>query len=181
MSGGGKIDCGPSPPGCPLDWNARCVIDPCSCKPIWMNEDIRTPSDACLHSLIAKCVPEDECPMEFECLPSKENFKDTYNLPPEYDVQCVMETCTCMPSWKIYEVNSGPLVIPGFHQKCTEDEPKCCKPGDYKPNNCTSMIKPSQDRCKSMRCVGVKVNRQTCTIMDPCDDCNIKAMSKKSK
>jgi len=168
-------DCGSIPFECGSDWKARCVIDPCSCKSIWMNEDIRPLSDDCLHALMAKCVLEKDCPMEFECLLSAKPILHEHEIG-IWDHQCIQEPCTCVPSWKKYKISVGPFVFPGFNAPCTSSDPNCCNAPDggrYKPKNCLRLETYNALVCANITCVNQTIDRNKCET-DQCNGCNIK-------
>lgn len=171
-------DCGSLPSACPSNWNARCVTDACSCKPIWMNEDVRNPKEECLRSLVAECVVEEECPKEFTCLPPKEEIMSRRDFSEGFGLQCIQEPCTCVPMWHMYDINVGPLVIPGFTEICKEEEEECCEVDGqtFKPKNCTQVLEINDQMCKDMTC-DADIDRSTCSA-DVCNDCNLQVKSK---
>jgi len=105
----------------------------------------------------------------------KKTVKERHDFPQGYDLQCIQEPCTCVPMWHTYDIHIGPLVVPGFKEKCRDGQ-RCCEPGNYNAKNCSLVRKYNKEICESMVCDGVEVNQNSCTT-DVCNDCNIKAKS----
>jgi len=164
-------NCGSRPKECPQDWNLNCIIDPCTCKPTWMNEDLRYPPAACIHALKPKCVLD--CPENFKC-EQKEYIKNRNGLPSTYDLQCVQEACTCIPVWHAFNISAGPLFIPRIKEKCSKSSRLCCGDGDdvYKRKNCKLIESRNVELCQTIKCAIGNLNRSSCKA-DPCDDCNL--------
>lgn len=47
--------CPPRPNCYPDDWKLECVIDPCTCKTIWIDQDVRAQPD-CAQQIVPECV-----------------------------------------------------------------------------------------------------------------------------
>jgi len=162
--------CGSPPSDCPHDWLIRCVYDPCTCQPVWMNEDIRRPSKICMKSLGIKCVMSSDCPNDFRCLNKAEAMAQR-KIKNGYDLMCIQEDCTCAPIWYLYKISDGLPFLPGVKAQCS-DQRECCPGKKYKPKNCTKIMKRGQELCKTIKCQGLSLDRHSCS-MNPCDDCNL--------
>jgi hypothetical protein len=90
--------CSVRPSACPKDWNIQCVIDPCVCRPVWANLDVRFTPETCKRQLEPPCIPYNECP-NLPCLPLTEVQLSNFLLE-NIDIDnliCIPQPCTCIP------------------------------------------------------------------------------------
>eukprot|EP00463_Aulacantha_scolymantha_P002646 TRINITY_DN3390_c0_g1_i1.p1 TRINITY_DN3390_c0_g1~~TRINITY_DN3390_c0_g1_i1.p1 ORF type:complete len:161 (-),score=19.15 TRINITY_DN3390_c0_g1_i1:355-837(-) len=71
-----ELNCGLFPTICPSNWNIKCVMDPCLCRPFWYNMDVRNIKESCAIALEPPCIPDDECP-QLPCLEMTEEEKSS--------------------------------------------------------------------------------------------------------
>lgn len=162
----------PERPSCfPDDWQLKCVLDPCACRTIWINEDVRSVSKACENTLRGPPVEPEDCPQEYTC-PSVEPeiLAQLQATDPELlnDLICVQEPFTCRP------VLVTPDVLPpNFRLSCGENHGRdCCEDGKG-PQACSSRVE--KGTCAVSVCNG---ERPASCISDGCDGCSVTLLDK---
>lgn len=87
-------DCGKRPKDCPSALKLKCIMDPCVCLSLWVDEDVGLPP-ICTADYVPPCIASDKCPSKFTCDPLPDHVV-VLDVVREH-LQCVQEECTCRP------------------------------------------------------------------------------------
>jgi hypothetical protein len=154
--------CSPRPSCYPSDWALNCIVDPCSCRSLWVDQDIRSNiAPPCRNQIVAKCLTPEECPQNFECTDITPEIAARLDPQVKASLVCIQEPCTCRP------ISTSPNMLPpGFRLPCKGA--KCCADGKG-PLVCPAEI--TALACPTVQCQGVKIS--SCDS-DGCNNCAIK-------
>lgn len=153
------VACPPRPPCYPADWQLECIIDPCSCRAIWIDQDIRKKPE-CAGSIHPQCVPAEECPLSFECEELDPGLLASLDPAIVESLVCVQEPCSC---------RTVPIVPPpGYRFPCKAGQGQPCCPGGVGALACPAQIKKS---CAMIECeAGISLGE---CEPDSCSSCEL--------
>jgi hypothetical protein len=157
--------CPPRPSCYPADWKLECIVDPCTCRAIWIDQDVRKKAE-CADQIRPVCVDQKDCPKDFACPSIDPNM--AAQIGPDILAQliCVQEVCSCRPTLQL--PSSLP---PGFRLPCKGGE--CCADGQG-PQYCNPAA--TNNICANVECSGMLVDE---CYSDPCNDCEIVLKNKR--
>lgn len=161
-----NMSCPPRPACYSSDWKLDCIVDPCTCRAIWIDEDTRAKPE-CADSLQPPCVAAADCPVNFGC--SELDPATLANLGAEAaSLICIQEACTCRPVF-----TTPALLPPGYRLPCKGGS--CCADGKG-PQVCD----PAHARqiCTRVNC-GTRPVKDC--LADGCNKCNVNFFDAASK
>lgn len=156
--------CPPRPACFPEDWKLTCIVDPCACRAIWVNEDTRNLSPTCDSKIRAPLVDVKDCPKDYYCPPIDQGLLDSLEDPAIADrLTCVQEPGTCRP------ILTAPEWLPiGFRLPCGENRGReCCDDGEG-PVSCAAGV--AENTCANSVCNG---KQPASCKSNGCNQCNV--------
>jgi len=163
-----NANCPPRPSCYPDDWKLECILNPCTCRTMWVSEDVRRVPATCSATIVPEPVDSKDCPKEFSCLQASADTEARVPDEVEDAMICVQEPGSCRPVQALPE-----WLPPGFRLPCKESE--CCEDGEG------PLVCPRQNAetaCEFVLCDGIKP--ATCAS-DGCDQCNIVYLNEKNQ
>lgn len=158
--------CPPRPSCYPADWALECIVDPCSCRSLWVDQDVRsTIPPQCSKQIATPCITPDQCPKNFNCTDITPEVAAKLDPKVRASLVCIQEPCTCRP------VSTAPNMLPrGYRLPCNDQQAdkKCCADGQG-PAVCPTEL--AAVACANVQCDGVKVS--SCAA-DGCNSCAVK-------
>mmetsp|Transcript_20443 Transcript_20443/g.28749 ORF Transcript_20443/g.28749 Transcript_20443/m.28749 type:complete len:1085 (+) Transcript_20443:25-3279(+) len=154
-----SMTCPPRPACYPEDWKLDCIVDPCSCRAIWIDQDVRSKIE-CADQLRPACVEPQDCPKEYQCQDLDPEIMANLGSDVLKTLICVQEPCTCRP------IFTTPDLLPaGFRLPCLEGA--CCADGQG-----PAVCNPSHasQTCARAECSGSAVGK---CVADGCNQCNV--------